>query len=86
MNHYSDFCCPCGSFLGWKQIKLGGKSLSKSYNDLRGAAHSNCWVWDSTPASMDSDYVKHVSDGRKSLPPPGSALIEQLPPEILGEF
>ncbi|KAL4881955.1 hypothetical protein BJY04DRAFT_52001 [Aspergillus karnatakaensis] len=35
MQPSPEFCCPCGGFLGWKQIRLGGKSLSRSYSDLR---------------------------------------------------
>lgn len=49
-----DFCCPCGGFLGWKQIRLGGKSLSRSYSDLRGLGNMQArgWAWDSTPPAV----------------------------------
>ena len=79
MQQVPDFCCPCGSFRGWKQIKLGGKKLSRSHNDLHllgSTSNSKAWVW--------STQTSNVSGNKNPLPTPGSAPIEQLPPEILG--
>jgi len=72
-----DFCCPCGGFLGWKQIRLGGKSLSRSYSDLRalGNLHTRGWAWENPPA---------LSDARpsfsKELKPPQKQQPQQLQP------
>ncbi|EFR03765.1 leucine Rich Repeat domain-containing protein [Nannizzia gypsea CBS 118893] len=43
-----DFCCPCGTFRGWKQIRLGGRKLSRSYSDLRllGGTQARGWAWE----------------------------------------
>ncbi|KAJ5899039.1 hypothetical protein N7495_003783 [Penicillium taxi] len=62
-----DFCCPCGGFLGWKSIRLGGKSLSRSYSDLRGIGNLQAkgWAWDTT-------------DHGRELCPPNEPVIEQL--------
>jgi len=76
-----EFCCPCGGFRGWKQIRLRGRKLSRSYGDLRRlgsmSAHSE-WMWD-------------TSDGRPALgePKPEQSAkkprlsIEDLPVEVL---
>ncbi|BCS01109.1 Leucine Rich Repeat domain protein [Aspergillus luchuensis] len=90
-----DFCCPCGGFLGWKQIRLGGKSLSRSYSDLRslGNLHARGWAWDtpdvappSKPAPVEEQKlqvpeVKEVEVEQK--PPAGTSALERLPPEVL---
>ncbi|CRG84806.1 F-box protein YLR352W [Talaromyces islandicus] len=76
-----DFCCPCGGFRGWKQIRLRGRKLSKSYGDLRrlgGGPSSSEWMWD-------------TSDGRPALGEPlpeqkaprPRISIEDLPVEVL---
>ncbi|PYH96449.1 leucine rich repeat domain protein [Aspergillus ellipticus CBS 707.79] len=74
-----DFCCPCGGFLGWKQIRLGGKSLSKSYSDLRGLGNMQArgWAWDNTPQA--------VSSPAKALPVEEEAaeVVEELKEEEL---
>lgn len=65
MQHAPDFCCPCGGFLGWKQIRLGGKSLSKSYGDLRllGSTQSRGWAWETHPKSGPPPAVDLNTDG-----------------------
>ena len=79
MQRLPDFCCPCGNFGGWKQIRLRGKRLSRSYSDLHllGASNnSKGWVW-------DSDSSSSKDKGQPPTPPaPGNAPIERLPPEI----
>lgn len=90
MQQTPDFCCPCGGFLGWKQIRLGGKSLSRSYGDLRGlgSMQAKGWAWETTdsgkelkspkaPAVVARDQVPH--------PQPGTSTMEKLPPEVLGK-
>lgn len=86
MQQTPDFCCPCGGFLGWKQIRLGGKSLSKSYSDLRllGTTHSKGWAWDTSPPSVGT-FKPRPLGAKKQMRGPGSAPIERLPPEILGK-
>lgn len=87
MQQTPDFCCPCGGFLGWKQIRLGGKSLSKSYGDLRllGSTHSKGWAWDTGPPSLVSDRPKPLEEEKKAIQS-GHAPIERLPPELLGKI
>lgn len=77
----AEFCCPCSGFLGWKQIRLGGRKLSKSYSDLRllGRNHSRGWAWDDTNDRFSSKTV----DTKK--PPPKGTPIDKLPVEILGK-
>ncbi|RMJ21791.1 leucine Rich Repeat protein [Aspergillus sp. HF37] len=80
-----DFCCPCGGFLGWKQIRLGGKRVSRSYGDLRalGSMQSKGWAWEAPTVTYPE---------RKTLPPkqqkphPGTSAIEKLPPEVLDQI
>jgi hypothetical protein len=89
MQQTPDFCCPCGGFLGWKQIRLGGKSLSRSYGDLRmlGNMQARGWAWETTEAGRElrPPKVPEVKV-KQALPPPGTSPLEKLPPEILGEF
>lgn len=82
MQQAPDFCCPCGGFLGWKQIRLGGKSLSRSYSDLRtlGTLHTRGWAWDTPPPLQTTKEIKEVK------PQPGTSTLERLPPEVLGMF
>ncbi|BDD58418.1 hypothetical protein MAP00_003698 [Monascus purpureus] len=86
MQHTPDFCCPCGGFLGWKQIRLGGKSLSKSYSDLRllGNTHSKGWAWDTDSPPLSTARPRPLEQ-KKPQPVPGNAPIERLPPEILDQ-
>ncbi|KAJ9318512.1 hypothetical protein DTO271D3_1174 [Paecilomyces variotii] len=76
-----DFCCPCGGFLGWKQIRLGGRSLSRSYSDLRflGNAQSKGWAWEVTKprAPQKTEEQEVTKAGRSSL--------EKLPAEVLDQ-
>ncbi|KAI2794791.1 hypothetical protein POX_a01392 [Penicillium oxalicum] len=94
MQQPPDFCCPCGGFLGWKQIRLGGKSLSRSYGDLRnlGSMQSKGWAWE----SHDHDHVKKLdvpkaSEVQAVVEPvqeeqqPGTSPLEKLPPEVLDQ-
>ena len=89
-----NWVCPCGGFLGWKQIRLGGKSLSRSYGDLRnlGSMQSKGWAWE----SHDHDHVKKLdvpkaSEVQAVVEPvqeeqqPGTSPLEKLPPEVLGK-
>ena len=88
-----DFCCPCGTFLGWKQIPLAGRRQSKSFSDLRllGNSFSRGWAWD----SHDHDH-DHGHDHDHAPPEPVQeelavpekklASIEMMPPEILGAW
>lgn len=86
MQHTPDFCCPCGGFLGWKQIRIGGKSLSKSYGDLRalGSMHTRGWAWENNPVAI-SPPVKTVRL-KSQKPAPGSSRLERLPPEVLDQI
>lgn len=78
-----DFCCPCGGFLGWKQIRLGGKSLSRSYGDLRALGNSQAkgWAWEA-PTYPERKPV----ESKPQKPRPGTSAIEKLPPEVLGKL
>ncbi len=89
MQQTPDFCCPCGGFLGWKQIRLGGKSLSRSYGDLRGLGgmQAKGWAWqspDSGPALVPPTPLAVVEQAQ-AHPPPGTSLLERMPPEVLGK-
>ncbi|KAL2866538.1 Leucine Rich Repeat domain protein [Aspergillus lucknowensis] len=86
MQHTPEFCCPCGGFLGWKQIRLGGKSLSKSYSDLRalGNAGTRGWAWEPTPTNATPASTTPKPSEKRSEP--GSSLLEKLPPEILDQI
>jgi hypothetical protein len=79
-----DFCCPCGGFLGWKHIRLGGRRLSKSYSDLRllGRSASRGWAWDGSP---DRPILQEV-DEEKTQPKQPRASIETLPVEVLSKY
>lgn len=87
MQQSPDFCCPCGGFLGWKQIRLGGKSLSRSYGDLRniGNKQAKGWAWEETESGRELKPPKAepvvVEQPRT---PPGTSALEKLPPEVLG--
>ncbi|WEW60717.1 hypothetical protein PRK78_006204 [Emydomyces testavorans] len=79
-----DFCCPCGGFLGWKQIRLGGRRASRSYSDLRilgGGHHSRGWAWEETTLKP-APTVKEEELPKEREPAP----IEKLPAEILDQI
>ncbi|OJJ49418.1 hypothetical protein ASPZODRAFT_129872 [Penicilliopsis zonata CBS 506.65] len=86
MQQTPDFCCPCGGFLGWKQIRLGGRKLSRSYSDLRllGSTHSRGWAWEASPAVTPSKAKPLEIKQPKSEA--SLAPIELLPPEILDQI
>lgn len=93
MQPTPDFCCPCGGFLGWKQIRLGGKSLSRSYSDLRhlGQMHARGWAWEATPPAKDPPPAQTLQVEEEVVieeekPVPGTSLLEKLPPEVLGKW
>src|SRR5690242_3143407 len=76
----SDFFCPCGAFLGWKQIRLGGRRQSRSHSDLRSLnAQSKTWTWDGATA----EPALAVKEEPKR-PETGCSRLELLPVEILG--
>ncbi|KAL4921769.1 hypothetical protein BDW62DRAFT_208322 [Aspergillus aurantiobrunneus] len=85
MQHAPEFCCPCGGFLGWKQIRLGGKSLSRSYSDLRALGNMSArgWAWEETPTIATP--ASKTPETKEQKPEPGSSLLEKMPPEILGK-
>jgi hypothetical protein len=86
MQPSPDFCCPCGGFLGWKQIRLGGKSLSRSYGDLRniGNMQAKGWAWEDTETGRELMPPQAPAVVELSQPPPGTSALEKLPPEVLG--
>ncbi|KAM5442079.1 hypothetical protein MferCBS31731_002908 [Microsporum ferrugineum] len=92
-----DFCCPCGTFRGWKQIRLGGRKQSRSYSDLRllGGAQARGWAWeeeipDLAPPKVREQQQQHQQQQQKELRPPlreiKRACLERLPVEILDEI
>lgn len=87
MQQTPDFCCPCGGFLGWKQIRLGGKSLSRSYGDLRnlGNMQAKGWAWEATESGRELVPPKAPVVVEQAQPPPGTSPLEKLPPEVLGK-
>ena len=88
MQQTPDFCCPCGGFLGWKQIRLGGKSLSRSYSDLRGLGNLQAkgWAWEAQePEKMELLPPKVPEAEVLQQTPPGTSALERLPPEVLGK-
>lgn len=89
MQQTPDFCCPCGGFLGWKQIRLGGKSLSRSYGDLRslGSMQAKGWAWQTTESGRELMPPKAPAalEQAQAQPPPGTSPLEKLPPEVLGK-
>ncbi|KAJ5949471.1 hypothetical protein N7454_001055 [Penicillium verhagenii] len=77
MQPTPDFCCPCGGFLGWKQIRLSGKSLSRSFGDLRGLNNlqGKGWAWETTESgrvgSSKSPGDQIISNLALDIPPNG---------------
>ncbi|KAJ5756301.1 hypothetical protein N7533_005844 [Penicillium manginii] len=88
MQPSPDFCCPCGGFLGWKQIRLGGKSLSRSYGDLRniGNMQAKGWAWEDTETGRELMPPQAPAVVELSQPPPGTSALEKLPPEVLDQI
>lgn len=82
-----DFCCPCGGFLGWKQIRLGGKSLSRSYSDLRGlgSLQAKGWAWEAQEPEPKKELLPATTPVEVLQTPPGTSPLEKLPPEVLGK-
>lgn len=78
-----DFCCPCGSFMGWKQIRLGGRRMSRSYSDLRmlGRSASRGWAWDTTTTPGNPT----TEEAEKSASVKAKSPFEALPVEVLGK-
>ena len=87
MQQPPHFCCPCGGFLGWKQIRLGGRSMSRSYSDLRslGGMQSRGWAWESTPTPTPPPKMDLKKEEPKATPVPGLSPLEKMPPEVLGK-
>lgn len=78
-----EFCCPCGGFRGWKQIRLGGRRMSRSYSDLRflGRSSSRGWAWD------DDEDERPVEKKKKPKEPEKQRVtIESLPVEVLSMY
>ncbi|KAJ5088429.1 hypothetical protein N7456_012045 [Penicillium angulare] len=93
MQQSPDFCCPCGGFLGWKQIRLSGKSLSRSYGDLRGLGNLQAkgWAWDTTEAGRElvppKEQVPVIEEPQTPAGiPPGTSAMEKLPSEVLDQI
>lgn len=88
MQHCPDFCCPCGGFLGWKQIRLGGRGLSRSYGDLRmlGNMQAKGWAWETTDSGRELRPPKPELVELPPQQPPGTSALEKLPREVLGKF
>lgn len=88
MQQAPDFCCPCGGFLGWKQIRLGGKSLSRSYSDLRGLGNLQAkgWAWEAQEPEPVQLLPPKVPEMEILQTPPGTSPLEKLPPEVLGKM
>ncbi|GMG12168.1 unnamed protein product [Aspergillus oryzae var. brunneus] len=87
MQQTPDFCCPCGGFLGWKQIRLGGKSLSRSYSDLRalGNLHARGWAWETSPPPVKNPPPTKTLQVEQPKPAAGLSRLETLPSEVLGK-
>jgi hypothetical protein len=79
-----DFCCPCGGFLGWKQIRLGGRKLSRSYGDLRllGRSPTRGWAWNTNSGRP----ILEESHQEPKEPAKPRVSLEDLPVEVLGMY
>ncbi|GAB1203948.1 hypothetical protein APSETT445_002593 [Aspergillus pseudonomiae] len=88
MQQTPDFCCPCGGFLGWKQIRLGGKSLSRSYSDLRalGNMHARGWAWETSPPPVKNPPPTKTLQVEQPKPAAGLSRLETLPSEVLDQI
>ncbi|KAL1957813.1 hypothetical protein VTO42DRAFT_5531 [Malbranchea cinnamomea] len=78
-----DFCCPCGAFLGWKQIPLGGRRQSRSFSDLRllGNSFTRGWAWETPAPSAPAPARDQPKPPEKKR-----ASLEMMPPEILDQI
>ncbi|KAI9892473.1 MAG: hypothetical protein M1814_001430 [Vezdaea aestivalis] len=85
MQQTPSFCCPCGSFTGWKQVGLRDRHhhKSKSVGDLRlwGADFSQGWQWarEDSPERQAAKKAKTETQRYSA----GQAPLEQLPAEVL---
>ncbi|EED24221.1 Leucine Rich Repeat domain protein [Talaromyces stipitatus ATCC 10500] len=81
VDQMPEFCCPCGGFMGWKQIRLRGRKMSKSYSDLSLLGHrssSTGWMWDTTGSRPTIKEVPAEIEPRRAR-----LTIEDLPVEVL---
>ncbi|KAI9838286.1 MAG: hypothetical protein M1819_005554 [Sarea resinae] len=82
-----NFCCPCGGFKGWKQIRLGGKRMSKSSSDLRflGGNIGQGWGWETPNVVRSNPEMLENPEKKETVEqyPPSQSALERLPPEIL---
>ncbi|KAL1973392.1 hypothetical protein VTN31DRAFT_6027 [Thermomyces dupontii] len=78
-----EFCCPCGGFRGWKQIRLGGRRMSRSFSDLRflGRSSSRGWAWDDDEDERPVEKKKQPKEPEKQR-----VTIESLPVEVLTQI
>lgn len=72
------FVCPCDSFQGWKAIKVGGRTASRSFGDLR--TFTKGFVWDVSTSSLESG-----NENARSKYDAGMSPLERLPIEVLGK-
>ncbi|KAF3481424.1 leucine Rich Repeat domain-containing protein [Arthroderma uncinatum] len=82
-----DFCCPCGTFRGWKQIRLGGRKQSRSYSDLRflGGTQARGWAWEEDVPELAPPKVQKQEQLALQRVIK-RACLEKLPVEILDEI
>lgn len=83
VDQMPDFCCPCGGFMGWKQIRLRGRKMSKSYSDLRVLGDRNSsmgWAWESASKRPVITEVAVEVEPEQETP---RLTIEDLPVEVL---
>ena len=77
-----DLFCPCGSFQGWKQIQLGGRKQSKSYNDLKRLVdleHGWSWKIEQDQQEDPRDKVRGIAKAAQNK----KLGLEDMPFEIL---
>ncbi len=72
-------CCPCGRLDAWKLIRLRGRCMSRSSEDLRLQHRA---AFDDGEADTAAD--KATSPPLPAVHQPGKAPLEALPLEILG--
>lgn len=76
-------CCPCGRLDAWKAIRLRGRMMSRSSEDLRSrrldtlTGHDDDVLPSLTAAAREDDVSPSYPSGRSPL--------ERLPVEILGK-
>jgi hypothetical protein len=66
---------------------LGGKSLSRSYSDLRGLGNLQAkgWAWEAQEPEPVQLLPPKVPEMEILQTPPGTSPLEKLPPEVLGK-